>query len=54
MAGTYAQDNMVAEQGALRYINEANIGVKISENKNLWIDAGLCRRILMGKCNWER
>ena len=49
MAGTYAQDNMVAEQGALRYINEANIGVKISENKNLWIDAG----IMPSHIGWE-
>ncbi|MET7036016.1 porin [Elizabethkingia miricola] len=49
MAGTYPQDNMVAEQGALRYINEANIGVKISENKNLWIDAG----IMPSHIGWE-
>ncbi|GAB0155209.1 porin [Chryseobacterium sp. Alg-005] len=41
MAGTYAQDNLIAEQDALRYVNEANVGVKISKNKNLWIDAGI-------------
>ena len=31
MAGTYAQDNMAAEQNALRYVNEANIGIRISK-----------------------
>lgn len=41
MAGTYPQDNMVAEQGMLKYIEEASVGVKISKNKNLWIDAGI-------------
>ncbi|MEY8761068.1 porin [Chryseobacterium tongliaoense] len=49
MAGTYAQDNMAAEQDALRYINEANIGIKISKNKNLWIDAG----IIPSHIGWE-
>ena len=49
MAGTYAQDNMAAEQDALRYINEANIGIKISKNKNLWIDAG----IMPSHIGWE-
>ncbi|WP_407481818.1 porin [Elizabethkingia meningoseptica] len=49
MAGTYPQDNMVAEQGALRYINEANIGIKISGTKNLWIDAG----IMPSHIGWE-
>jgi hypothetical protein len=47
--GTYAQDNMAAEQEALRYINEANIGIKISKTKNLWMDAGSCLPILVGK-----
>lgn len=49
MGGTYAQDNMAAEQGALRYINEANVGIKISKNKNLWIDAG----IMPSHIGWE-
>ncbi|MDQ1805757.1 porin [Chryseobacterium sp. CKR4-1] len=49
MAGTYAQDNMAAEQNALRYVNEANIGIKISKNKNLWIDAG----IMPSHIGWE-
>lgn len=49
MAGTYAQDNLAAEQDALRYVNEANIGIKISKNKNLWIDAG----IMPSHIGWE-
>jgi hypothetical protein len=49
MAGVYAQDNMASEQNALRYVNEANIGIKISKNKNLWIDAG----IMPSHIGWE-
>ncbi len=49
MAGTYAQDNMVAEQNALRYVNEANVGIRLSKNKNLWIDAG----IMPSHIGWE-
>ena len=49
MAGTYAQDNLAAEQSSLRYISEANIGFKISKTKNIWIDAG----ILPSHIGWE-
>ncbi len=41
MAGTYPQYNLSGEQGLLKNIFEANIGFKISKNKNLWIDAGI-------------
>ena len=41
MAGTYAQYNMAAEQPLLQNTFEANIGVKISKENNLWIDAGI-------------
>lgn len=41
MAGTYPEDNMTDEQGMLKYVEEAAIGVKISKNKNIWIDAGI-------------
>ncbi len=41
MAGTYAQYNLAGEQGLLKNIYEANIGVRISKNKNIWIDAGV-------------
>ncbi|MGK6343813.1 porin [Chryseobacterium sp. DT-3] len=49
MGGTYAQDNMAAEEEALRYVNEANVGIKISKTKNLWIDAG----IMPSHIGWE-
>jgi hypothetical protein len=33
--------NYAAESGVLKNIYEANVGVKISKHKNLWIDAGI-------------
>lgn len=41
MTGTYANANLAAEPGVLKNIYEANVGVKISKNKNLWVDAGV-------------
>lgn len=41
MGGTYAQYNLAAEQGLLKNIFEANVGVKISNKNNIWIDAGI-------------
>lgn len=41
MAGTYTNANLAGEQGVLKNIFEANAGVKLSENQNLWIDAGI-------------
>lgn len=41
MAGTYPEDNMTAEQGMLKYIEEASLGMKVSKNKNLWVDVGI-------------
>jgi hypothetical protein len=40
-AGTYMNANYAAEPGVLKNIYEANVGVKISKNKNLWVDAGI-------------
>jgi len=40
-AGTYMNVNYAAEPGVLKNIYEANVGVKISKNKNIWIDAGI-------------
>ena len=39
--GTYMNANYAAESGVLKNIYEANVGVKISRTKNLWIDAGV-------------
>jgi hypothetical protein len=41
MTGTYANANLAAEPGVLKNILEANAGVRIARNKNLWIDAGI-------------
>lgn len=39
--GTYAQYNYAAEQPLLRNIYEANAGIKLSKNRDLWLDAGV-------------
>ena len=39
--GTYMNANYAAENGVLKNMYEANVGVKISNTHNLWIDAGL-------------
>jgi hypothetical protein len=41
MTGTYANANLAAEPGVLKNMFEANVGVKISTSKNLWVDAGI-------------
>jgi len=39
--GTYAQYNYAAEQPLLRNVYEANVGVKLSKTRDLWLDAGI-------------
>lgn len=41
MAGTYANANLAAEPGVLKNIYEANMGIRLSKKRNLWIDAGV-------------
>lgn len=41
MAGTYTNANLAAEPGVLKNIFEANAGVRLSRQKNLWLDAGI-------------
>lgn len=41
MAGTYANANLATEPETLKNVYEANVGVKISKEHNLWIDAGI-------------
>lgn len=41
MAGTYTNANLAAEPGVLKNIFEANAGVKLSNKKDLWVDAGI-------------
>lgn len=39
--GNYAQYNYAAEQDLVKNIFEANAGVKLSKNSDLWLDAGI-------------
>ncbi len=39
--GTYINANYASEPGALKNIVEANVGVKLFNNKNIWLDAGV-------------
>ena len=41
MAGTYPQYNLAAEPELLRSVFEANVGVRLSKTKELWLDAGI-------------
>ncbi|OCK51727.1 hypothetical protein BA768_03180 [Chryseobacterium sp. CBo1] len=56
-AGTYMNANYAAESGVMKNIYEANVGLKISQKHNLWIDAGILPSHLgfesaVGKDNW--
>lgn len=56
-AGTYVNANYAAEPGVLKNVFEANVGVKIAKNANLWIDAGIMPSHIgfesaIGKDNW--
>lgn len=55
--GTYMNANYAAEQGVMKNVYEANVGLKISKKHNLWIDAGVFPSHLgfesaVGKDNW--
>ncbi len=39
--GTYINSNYATEAGTLKNIVEANVGVRLSEKKGIWIDAGV-------------
>lgn len=39
--GSYMNANYAAEEGVLKNVYEANIGVKLSKKNNLWLDAGI-------------
>lgn len=41
MAGTYSNANLAAEPATLRNIYEANVGIKLSKNRQLWLDMGV-------------
>ncbi len=48
-AGTYMNANYAAEEGVLKNIYEANVGIKLSKTQNIWLDAG----ILPSHIGWE-
>lgn len=48
-AGTYMQANYASEPGGFKNCYEATIGVKIAQNSNLWLDAG----IMPSHIGWE-
>jgi hypothetical protein len=57
MTGTYSNANLAAEPGVLKNIFEANAGVRISKQRQLWIDAGVLPSHIgsesaVGKDNW--
>ncbi len=41
MVGTYSQYNLSSEHPVFQHLLEGNVGIKISETNNLWIDAGV-------------
>lgn len=41
MAGTYPNANLASEPGVFKKIYEANMGIKLSKKKALWVDAGI-------------
>lgn len=41
MAGNYADYNLKSEPAWAKFIYEANVGVKLSQKSNLWLDAGV-------------
>lgn len=57
MAGDYATANLAAEEPWARIIYEANAGVKLSNKKELWLDAGIMPSHIgfetaIGRDNW--
>lgn len=56
-AGTYMNANYAAEPATLQHLLEANIGVKLSKQKDLWLDLGIMPSHIgfesaVGKDNW--
>ncbi|SDJ99962.1 Putative beta-barrel porin-2, OmpL-like. bbp2 [Catalinimonas alkaloidigena] len=41
MTGTYANANLAAEPGVLKNLYEASVGVRLSRQHALWVDAGI-------------
>lgn len=39
--GTYINSNYANEKGSLKYLIEANVGVRLSKKHDIWVDAGI-------------
>jgi hypothetical protein len=57
-AGSYMQSNYAAEPGLYRHVLEANVGVRLSENRRWWLDVGIFPSHIgfesaIGKDNWN-
>lgn len=39
--GTYVNSNYASEKGTLKNLIEANVGVKLSKKRDIWVDAGV-------------
>ena len=39
--GTYVTDNYAGEPAMLRHFSEANVGVRLSKKRDIWLDAGI-------------
>jgi hypothetical protein len=39
--GTYVNENYANEKGSLKNLIEANVGVRISKKRDIWVDAGI-------------
>lgn len=39
--GTYMNNNYAAEKGSLRNLVEANVGIKLTKKRDIWVDAGI-------------
>lgn len=56
--GTYVRANYAAEKGIFRHIFEGNIGVRLSKQKDLWLDMGIMPSHIgfesaIGSDNWN-
>lgn len=57
MVGTYVQYNLAAESDVFKNVYEANAGVRLSRNSNLWLEVGIFAAHIgwetaIGKDNW--
>jgi hypothetical protein len=52
--GSYVDANLATESNGMKYINEANIGFKLSKTKNIWLDAGIIPSHIGSETVWTK